>query len=292
MDLIDKTNKEKEQEFDDVIKRIGESNAQEPIEYVGYIELPFLEKITQTDLNDEQFVIDNNEIYTDAYKHIVAAYGFKSFYDLYLYAKADEVYDNEAVLKSNKDYDSLNRVKRKVTRNGKEVEMTFYEKPRAGSDNKEKAKANTDDSEENQANTFQIIAVGNFEDPIPTEELQALNNLSAGFRILKGKQADCDRLKLLVDSNYIPRAVIGLKIVNQYLTIKHLSKDIDVSGLEIRAFYELVKVALNINKGVRVAKEEGFEDIEELAHASELNETDLNYEADPQELYELFGEFI
>lgn len=257
----------------------------------GVITLDGLERFTQKGLTEET-VIAANEHLTNAYKHVVTSYGFEDFHSLYLFAlsntqKETLKYDSGTP----KDYSSMNKVKRTVTRNGKKTEISFYESPK-GLDNKQKTKSKpkTDGPAEQtkDLDMLRILAKGNMDEPIPIAELQAVQNIMDGF-IVEGDFDDLDRVKMYVDEHMTPKAIQGLRVEGEYLTMPFIAYESDVQGFYQRAFFELVKVALNWDLGVAVKNNDtNIQKI--LVETSELKEVAGNYIATYDELLEVYGE--
>lgn len=287
-------NKEqREKSFNKVLDKIAEKKANDEEGTRGIITVDTLETLTQDDLNEE-YVISLNEALTEMYKHIVVSYGFKDFHSLYLFALSNTQEETmKAVPKGNKDFSKLNKVRRTVVRNGRRTTMTFYEDPKSkGTDNKQKVRAERGgDSPEDQvseARELNIIASGDFEEPIPIKELQAAQELTEGF-IAVGDFKDLDRIKLYLNEYTLPKAIQGLRIEREYLTMPYYATDGNVQGFYQRAFFELVKVAMNLELGIKL--EEDDTKIQRiLAETSELDLKNGRYIATYDELLNSFGE--
>lgn len=281
---------DKELAFSKMMDLIGETRKGDEGNY-GVITLDGLEELTQKGL-EEEFVIDDNKQLTKAYKHVVVSYGFEDFHSLYLFALSNtqnEImkYDSGAP----KDYSSMNKVRRTVVRNGRRTAMSFYESPK-GLDNKQKVRVNRggDKAEDQvaQVTELKIIAQGDLDEPIPIKELQAINNMMDGF-IAVGEFEDIDRIKLYLDEYMIPKAVQGLTVEGEYLTMPFRATDGNVHGFYQRAFFELIKVALNWELGIKV-EEDGTKIQKILVETSELREVDDYFIATYEELLEIYGE--
>lgn len=257
----------------------------------GVISLDGLEALTQKGLSEES-VIASNEQLTDTYKHVVVSYGFQDFHSLYLYAMANtqkEVlkYDSGAP----KDLSSMSKVRRTVVRDGRRTAITFYEKPK-GVDNKHKmgSKRKTDGGPKQVAPAAElnIVAQGDLEEPIPIKELQALKKMMENF-VIVGEFEDLDRVKLYLDEGMEPKAVQGLRVEGEYLTMPFTATDGHVQGFYQRAFYELIKVALNWKLGIKLENDETkIQEI--LVGTSEIKDTNGVYLAAYEELLETYGE--
>lgn len=258
----------------------------------GSITLEGLETLTQKGLSEE-IVINNNKDFTETYKHVVVSYGFQDFYSLYLFAMANT--QNE-VMKydsgSPKDYTSMSKVRRTIVRDGRRTAVTLYEKPR-GLDNKQKIGGSSRKKEaprgpESAAIELSILAQGDLEEPIPTDELHAINKIIEGYVVI-GELDNLDRVKMYLDEMMIPRAIQGLSVEGKYLTSPFLATDGNVQGIEQRAFFELVKVAMNWKLGVMMEKD-GTKIQDILAQTSEMKEEEGRYTIEYEELLEKYGE--
>lgn len=269
---------------------IGESRKGEEGSH-GIITLDGLETLTQKGLN-EVYVIQDNKQLTETYKHVVVSYGFQDFHSLYLFAMSNT--QKEAVKYDSgapKDYSSMSKVRRTVVRDGRRTAVTFYEKPK-GMDNKQKVRASRGGDKAadqvSEASELRIVAQGDRDNPIPISELHAMNNILEGF-VVVGENEDLDRIKMYLDEYLVPKAVQGLKIQGGYLTMPFMATDGNVQGFYQRAFFELIKVAMNWQLGVRIEKDEtNIQKI--LAETSEMKEREGHYEATYEELLENYGE--
>ena len=91
----------------------------------------FLEGMLGKKLN-YGYVISENEKLSKDYSHIVKAYGFNSFYDLYCYADSCDSLNDYLIKGGQKDLSKLKPVKRRVMRNGKMMTTTIYEDSSGG----------------------------------------------------------------------------------------------------------------------------------------------------------------
>lgn len=257
----------------------------------GVISLEGLEALTQKGLNEE-YVISSNEKLTKDYKHVVVSYGFQDFHSLYLFAKSNT--ENEVVKYDSgapKDYSSMSKVRRTVVRDGRRTAVTFYEKPR-GVDNKYKGRTTKGPEgkspELSPVSELNILAQGTREEPIPIKELHAINKMMEGF-IVVGEFEDLDRIKLYLDEEMFPKAIQGLRVEGEYLTMPFYATNGAVQGFYQRAFFELIKVALNWELGIKLEKDDTkIQEI--LAETSGMEDIDGVYLSAYEELLEAYGE--
>lgn len=259
----------------------------------GIITLEGLETLTQKGLNEE-FVIESNKELTEAYKHIVVSYGFQDFHSIYLYALSNT---QKGIMKYDsgtpKDYSSMSRVRRTIVRDGRRTAVTLYEKPR-GLDNKQKVGGGSGKKRElpkgpaTPAVELNILAQGELEKPISTSELHAINKIVKGF-IVVGNMENLDRVKMYLDENMIPKAVQGLSVDGEYLTSPFLATDGNIQGIDQRAFFEMVKVALNWGLGIKM-EIEGTKIQDILAETSGMEIDEKHYSLGYEDLLEKYGE--
>lgn len=255
------------------------------------ISVSFLEELTGMSLHETD-VIKNNTQYSDQFKHLTASYGFDNFYDLYLHALSDDGMENR--VEKNKDFTSLNKVKRTVIRNGQRTTMTFYEKPKR-QDNKTKARANrkqgNDRSKPNgqEAEALQVVSLGGVEEPIPISDLLFVKSIENRFNVLQGSLDNTGIILFLVDEQNI-KAIIGMNNTKQHLSLSYLAQDGTVANLYIRTILEIIKYAVKEGLGFVEPKNETKEQ-EWLMDALEfpIGEQET-YIADSEELLDLFGD--
>lgn len=214
------------------------------------------DKITKSTLNrmlaDEELTLDkvekNNASLSDKYSFLSALYGFDDFYSLYLYADSCEL---EGLSKGgNKDLSKLKKVKRTVTRNGKPTEMTFYEE-RDSEDSDIKLDG---DKKEGGGATLASELESSITEGKGKKNTVTTQKLSQEFAELDGEggkfQLNCRNYISFKDAEGNIRAVGGVKEVDEYLYLSFFKSDTAVQEAQIRAFYEVVKLAIVQELGV------------------------------------------
>lgn len=193
-------------------------------------------------------VAKTNNILTEKYYYIVKSYGFNDFYDLFLYVNNE---DNFVSKGGDKDKSKLNKVKRKVIRNGKEIEMTIYEDPNA--DNQQQDKKPKDN--EQQPKTTSAIGSKS----TGTEEGQKVNPKRIVNTISKlGSRADHIDTSLVNISREFTSTdgeLIGTAFFEETKdTIKlhgYIIKE-GVTGVGIRSVIELLLLGIKKEKNIEV----------------------------------------
>lgn len=191
-------------------------------------------------------VINNEEILNKKYKHLYKPNGFNNFYDMVLFCKSN----TEKVTKGgDKDLSNLNKVKRKVIRNGKEVEMTIYE------DGNSKDKEQQDKQPETNTNS----AIGSsVEDNGGINEKVNPEKLATSLSILKNKGVDTSHLK---ETSSIYKVfnngedVIGIAEYNLYdkeIKLESYISSPESSGVGLRSIFELIKLGIDNEMAISI----------------------------------------
>ncbi|AAX92335.1 virion component [Staphylococcus phage Twort] len=191
-------------------------------------------------------VAKNNKQLTKDYNFIVKSYGFNDFYDMFLYINRDTI-----IKGGNKDESKLNKVKRKVIRNGKEIEMTVYEDPNAGNQQQDKK------PKDNEQQPKTTSAIGS--KSTGTEEGQKVNPKRLSNTISKlGSNIDHIDTSLVNISREFTSTdgdLIGNALFEETEdTIKlhgYITKE-DVTGVGVRSIIELLLLGIKKEKNIEV----------------------------------------
>ena len=211
----------------------------------------FIHKMTHVqNLTD---VIDQNDKLSETYSGFLSLYGFNSMYDMYMYAKACEALPTS--LTKSKDYSKLVPVKRKVMRNGKQVEVTVYEDPDKGGS--QPNEGNT------QAGSVPAATHAHARElkgkmhgkgkKLDTKDIAKLKQLSTDLPKGTKFNTASDYLLKLDDANGQLAGVIGYSIEDGYIRMDFYRSNGQVPGIATRGFSELIKLAMEKQKGVKVA---------------------------------------
>lgn len=198
-------------------------------------------------------VIERNEQLSKAHIGLLNMYGFNSMYDMYLYAMSCDILPME--LTKRKDYSKLVPVKRKVMRNGKETEITVYEDPnKGGSESNEgnSAGRGTQNAGVSHARELKGKVHGGPEktDPKKVAKLkQSAKGMSGGQSF---KESSTYYLELSGPDGEIA-GIIGYSEEGDYLVMDFYKTNGQVPGIAARGFSELIKLAVQNQKGVKVA---------------------------------------
>ena len=232
--------------------------------YSATVSTSFIESITKvTGMAD---VIDRNEQLTKAFPGLISMYGFESMYDLYMYAKFCD-YGEERLTKK-KDTSKLVPVKRKVVRNGKEMEMTIWEDPNKGGETEEPkdesggggrggGRGGEPDDAKRHAREMLAKMLGGDKEVNPKEiaelKLEA-KNMKGGVELFDDSLSYY--LAVEGDGGEIV-GIVGYEDEGEYLKMVFFQSNGEVSGVATRGFFELIKLALEKDKGVMVDDQEG-----------------------------------
>lgn len=283
--------------YNRVLEYVAKSNAEDAVLPTGRISKSFLNQMVQTDINDVNDVINNNDELTEAYKHIVSAYGFDDFYGLYSYADSCESYDRVAK-GGKKDLSKLNKVTRKVRRNGKMVDMTIYESNGDDSndeikDTKKKGGGGGNNAEPQVASNAKelvIETIGKDGMANPKEIMSAQKE----FKGLKGEGKDfdstCESFMILRDEEGNVKAIAGYKVEGKYMYLAFYKGDGLVNGVALRAFFELIKRARQANLGAMVDATDNKLALELFASYG-LKKSGDTYKVSKNTLEKLVGDF-
>lgn len=208
------------------------------------INISVLHFLTNRTFTYDEVAKNNNQLTKD-YNFIVKSYGFNDFYDMFLYINRDTV-----IKGGNKDESKLNKVKRKVIRNGKEIEMTVYEDPNS---NNNQDKKPTNNEEQPKASS----AIGSKSQG--TEEGQKVNpkRLANTLGKLKVDSSNFNTSLVNISREFTSQdgEVIGVGMFEETEnTIKlhgYASKE-DVTGVGIRSIVELILLGIDREKDIEV----------------------------------------
>lgn len=285
---------QKEEMFAKVMNYVAKSYMENPEELTGTISTSFLETLTHENLT-EDYVINSNQELTDTYKHIVIAYGFEDFHSLYLFAVSND--EMEQVSKAGqKDFSKLKKVKRNVIRNGRNTTMTFYES-HDGDSEEESSNSESENSEDEEpqvrpASELPSNVVGEFDKKVPIKDLKLLGK---AYRSLKSSSdeefnADCSQYLTLTDEEGNIKAMVGFTKDDEYVYLDFSIGDMYTSGVAVRAFYQLIRLARQMNLGAKMPNEDNRLQ-HSLAESSGFEEDeDGYYKAEAKDLEQLFGD--
>ncbi|BBE37281.1 hypothetical protein PHIM1EF22_0080 [Enterococcus phage phiM1EF22] len=238
-----------------------------------------------------EYVIKNNELLTNEYQHIVKAYGFDNFYDMYLYADSCDSKDMYLVKGGQKDLSKLKPVKRKVVRNGKTMTTTIYE--------------DTGSSDSNNSNPLDKDSKKKKElEPVNAKELRKVSLGSDEEEKLDPKKiakllADTKKFGnnfdtqctdyLILEQDSVTRGVVGFTREGSYLKMSFSMSDEAVKGIKMLAFSQLTLKAWKLGLGAKISTDNA-PDVEELISLYGYKRNKTEYIVSMSSLRSLLGE--
>lgn len=208
-------------------------------------------------------VIERNTQLTRSFRGYLDMYGFETMYDMYIYAKSCDVVPEE--LMKRKDYSKLVPVKRKVMRNGKEHEVTVWEDPNKGDKdkNKEEDSQSTGTGKKPKKRKLGRHARELKSDVVKDNAVKNPNNVAklkaAAMNMPNGNKPfkDGSNYYIVLKDENVVDGVAGYSDDGEYITMDFYRSNGEVSGVAARCFFELIKLAVQESKGVKM------EDIQE-----------------------------
>ncbi|WAW11931.1 hypothetical protein [Staphylococcus phage SAP6] len=193
------------------------------------------------------YVSIHSDFLDNKYDYIYKSLGFDNFMDCYLYVtrEPERIYKGGA-----KDIGSLNKVKRTVVRNGKEIEMTIYEDNK--NDDKPKESNSEEPKEPKTAKGSRVITHGDDEKPNPKK-------IASSLSTLKNKGVNTDHIdgnaslyKEFVDDNNNTIGLASFKETDSDIILHGYVSDFETTGVGARSIIELIYLAIKKNKNAVV----------------------------------------
>jgi hypothetical protein len=206
-----------------------------------------------THVKDLQEVIDNNEQLTKNFTGFIRMHGFEDLYDMYLYAMScDTVPEHIA---KGKDYSKLTPVKRKVTRNGVEREVTVYVKP---GEDAEPEEGQTESKGKggggsNHVKGAKPRVVGKDKKPDPKEIIdimQLVKDFPGASRVSESLD-----IYILFEKDGEVLGIAGFTVQETYVKLEGFASNGEASGVGARSFFEGIKLALDLQRNFKVFDE-------------------------------------
>ncbi|UXR08131.1 hypothetical protein [Staphylococcus phage vB_ScaM-V1SC04] len=205
------------------------------------------------------YVSKNSDDLDVKYEHVYKSLGFDNFFDCFLYANREP----EIVHKGgNKNLGGLNKVKRTVIRNGKEMQMTVYEDGNKDNDSKEKQEG----KEEVSRSAVGARAISNGEEGKvnPKKVANSLSSLSKKGVDVSHVSTNSSLYKEFVDDNGDTLGITSFKRTENDIILESYASSPDSDGVGARAIMELLRLSIKENKNAVVYNIELPEAIEYL----------------------------
>jgi len=247
----------------------------------------FIKSITK--VKDMQDVIKRNESLSKVYRGLLDMYGFSSMYDMYLYAKSCDLKPEELSKREKKDFSKLVPVKRTVTRNGKEMEITVWEDPNSDEGGEQESGGSEEEQQPQIRHARELntdIFGGEKEtDPKDVAKLKVeTKNMPQGNKSFQ----DNSQFYLSIkgeDGGIV--GIIGYSEEGDYLKMDFYRSNGQVSGVATRGFFELMKTASTENKGVKMEDQQEARPV--FMQSGLEQQDDGSWEIESEELKNLLG---
>ncbi|AMQ66578.1 virion structural protein [Bacillus phage Shbh1] len=215
------------------------------------ISLSFLESVVKVKSIEE--VIEREDQLNKHFQGLLMMYGFESMYDMYIYAQSIN-------LVKSKDYSKLVPVKRTITRNGKEIEVTVYENPEEEGQGTESNEPDKDSKNRRRprrkgrrhARELPSKVISSSSNVKP-KDIAQIKQAEKGMKGDKPfKEGDNYHYLVIEDEDKNIVGIVGYLEEKEYLKMDFYRTDGTVSGVATKGFFELLKLANEKKKGVKV----------------------------------------
>ncbi|WRW34638.1 virion structural protein [Staphylococcus phage CF5] len=205
--------------------------------------------LIQKDLSLD-YVSKNSDKLDKLYEHIYKSLGFNNFYDCYLYA----TYQPSHIEKSGENNeDNLNKVKRKVVRNGKEIELTVTKSENPEDDTKEqKQDKEIQEPKNRSALGSKIISNGEEGKVNPQKVANALYSISKTGTDTSHMDANASIYKEFIDEEGNTIGLVAFNVTNSDIILHSYASAEDSEGVGKRAIIELIKLSIQHEKNAIV----------------------------------------
>lgn len=280
-----------EDKLRNIVQHLEKSDSQALTGMEAEVTTSFLQDLLGVQSINE--VISDNEELTKNNKGIINMYGFESMYDLYMYAMSCD--RKEESLTKKKDYSKLVPVKRKVTRNGREMEVTIWESP-GGDEDKDseggeegsKGSGSSDPQRKKHAKDFIARILGD-EDKIDPKDIAEIKREAESMPNGDKEFEDGLDYYLVVrgDKNEV-QGIVGYSESDKFIKMEFYRSTGEVPGVATRGFFELLVLASKKGKGVEVDDQESARPVFE-AYDLEKKEGSV-WSIEPKKLKDLLGD--
>lgn len=254
-----------------LMKRMSEiAQNQENPDVTGLLEAPITTAFVRqmTKVKDMEDVTARNDQLSKTYNGLLSLYGFDTMYDMYLYAKSNDVYPEE--LQKSEDVFDVIQVTRTITRNGEPLDIVLTEriekseskpaakkKPAKKPAAKGSSAANKPGEEEEEDPVYLARelkgSVHGQEEPIDPKKVAKLKRSSG--KMPRGNKPFNETSKYYFELHGPegkPAGIAGFSEEKAHLKMDFFMSDGQTHGVATRAFFELCKLALKKEKGVKM----------------------------------------
>lgn len=208
-----------------------------------------LNLLTQRDLSLD-YVAKNSDKLDKSYEHIYKSLGFNNFYDCYLYATYQSPYIEKGV---EDNEDNLNKVKRKIVRNGKEIELTVTKSENPEDDTKEQEQ-DTEQQEPTSRSSLGSKVISNGEEGKvnPQKVADSLSSISKTGTDISHMDANSSLYKEFIDEERNTIGLVAFNITDSDIILHSYASAEDSEGVGKRAIIELIKLSIKQKKNAIV----------------------------------------
>lgn len=238
----------------------------------------------------DDYVLVNNEQLTKEFSHIVKSYGYSDFHGLYSFSILCEQELEDISKGGQKDFSNLKKVKRTVIRNGKPVSMMLYQKDDDDATENELDKGRKSSSETTES-TGEVSARELSEETVDTKKLpkEVKTFIKQNSHVSVDSHSDKTSTYVLSDGQSV-RGVYTIVQQGDYLYLANIIADKQTKGLGIKAFFTLLKRAIDEDKGARVDAVDSELAIQLFTEYG-LVQSDNYYEITAEDLKKELGDF-
>jgi len=202
--------------------------------------------LTGYDFNIED-IRKNPDEYNSRFYHLYTSYGFTNMYDFITYADSN----TEVVLKGgDKDLSNLNKVKRKVMRNGKMIDMTIYEDSNK-EDTQPQDKKPQEDNKSAVGSTYEDN--GDLDIKPNLKRLAGtLSKLRNAGSLIPSSVNDSDMYKEFHSDGGSLLGMMAVSIVDDKVVLDGYISTPDSSGVGLRSILETIRIGIKKDMAIKI----------------------------------------
>jgi hypothetical protein len=269
-------------------------------EVTGLMEAPITTSFVKhmTKVRDMGDVIARNDQLSKTYQGFLNLYGFDRMYDMYLYAMSNDVFPEEILKSDTSSEYAYVPITRTVTRNGEPLEVTITESiekaEKKPTKKKPAAKPGAKPGEEEEEPPIPLArelkgTTHGQDGPIDPKKVAKLKQRSG--KMPRGNQPfneGSDFYFELHGPDGKPAGIAGFSEEKGHLKMDFFVSNGEVHGVATRAFFELVKLALKKEKGVKM--DDHFEARPLFSNSGLEQKKAGHWEIDGKKLAENYGQ--
>jgi len=198
---------------------------------------------------DIDVVRKNTDYYDNTFKHIYRSHGFTNMYDFILFAMSN----TETLQKGgNKNLSNLNKVKRKVMRNGKMIDMTIYEDSNSDDEGNKDGRGQNN-SDDISATKARVEDNGDFNiKPNPKKIASYVSKFKSLGSTIPKNITNSDMYKEIKSSTGLDLGVIAISNEEDFVKLDGYIANPNSTGVGLRAILESLKTAIKVDKALMI----------------------------------------